>query len=38
MLQAVGHPLDVHEVDRKRMCAAIERVAAYAGSTAPLTA
>jgi 3-dehydroquinate synthase len=38
MLQAVGHPLDVHEVDRKRMCAAIERVAAFAGSTAPLTA
>jgi 3-dehydroquinate synthase len=36
MLQAIGRPLDVHEVDRKRMCAAIERVAANARSTAAL--
>jgi 3-dehydroquinate synthase len=37
MLKAVGRPLDVHEVDRKRMCAAIERVAAFARSAAAVT-
>ena len=38
MLQEIGRPLDVHEVDRKMMCAAIERVAAFAQSTDALTA
>ncbi len=37
MLQAIGRPLDVHEVDRKRMCAAIERVAAYAADRMAFT-
>jgi 3-dehydroquinate synthase len=36
MLQAIGQPLDIHEVDRKRMCAAIERVAEYARSAAEI--
>ena len=30
MLNGVGQPFEVHEVDRRAMCGAIERVAAYA--------
>ena len=34
MLRGVGDPIDVHEIDRQKMCAAIEQVAAYAASPA----
>jgi 3-dehydroquinate synthase len=34
MLRGVGDPIDVHEIDRQKMCTAIERVAAYAASPA----
>jgi 3-dehydroquinate synthase len=30
MLSGIGSPLDVHEIDRDRMCAAIDRVIAFA--------
>src|SRR4029079_11172796 len=30
LLRAVGHPIDVHEVDRRKMCQAIKKVAEFA--------
>jgi 3-dehydroquinate synthase len=36
MLHGVGEPIDVHEVDRDRMCAAIQHVCQYAALSATL--